>query len=199
MFAFILLALYCTVHAATKTCAKTATNYYSQRCCPVRDKSVFFDAVTSPLKVPQQDRCKPITNQAFRKLFPWITSAQQVEHIVDKANGPEHLEECNKDIMGNLIIAAGEWNQQVGQMCWKDVEREKRSVYGSDIMSYALTSAEECCGKAPSKAKYGVAVLAVVIPVIVFTLHLLLHSNCEKYKEKYDTVIEMVTRRDDQL
>lgn len=89
--------------------------------------------------------CEKMSNSELRKLYPWITRNDQVEHILDTNNGPKELESCSKQIRGNLIIANGTWNNQVGQLCWKDVEQEKRLVYGNDIFDTAYNSVKICC------------------------------------------------------
>lgn len=47
----------------------------------------------------------------------------QVEHIVDLSNSNNN---CSKNIYGNLIMAYGVWNQQVGRLNWNHVKNEKK-------------------------------------------------------------------------
>ena len=66
----------------------------------------------------------------------------QMEHIIDKSNTPYS---GNKDIAGNLVMSNPTWNNQIGQMNWSMVEREKRIVYRA-IFDKALKSVVECSG-----------------------------------------------------
>ena len=50
----------------------------------------------------------------------------EMEHIIDR-NG---VTECPTDILGNLVMAYGQWNNQVGQLNPGGVASEKWNVYG---------------------------------------------------------------------
>lgn len=65
----------------------------------------------------------------------------QAEHIIDLKNSI--LENCNKNIYGNLVMAYGKWNMEIGQLTWTDVEKEKRLVYG-DIFDKAIENIKIC-------------------------------------------------------
>ena len=60
----------------------------------------------------------------------------EVEHIIDK-NGPELNTYC-KNIAGNMVMALGKWNMELGRMTidynYYLSKREKEMVYGKDIM-----------------------------------------------------------------
>lgn len=53
----------------------------------------------------------------------------QVEHIIDKVTGDSELDSKNKNIVGNVIMAYGVWNNQVGQLKWSNVQQEKSEIY----------------------------------------------------------------------
>ncbi len=69
-------------------------------------------------------------------------SCYNLEHIIDISNSM--LEHQNKNIVGNIIMAYGKWNQQVGQLVWQNVEIEKREIYGNDIVNRAMLNIQYC-------------------------------------------------------
>ena len=71
-----------------------------------------------------------------------ISNSYQVEHIIDKSNTP--YDNCNTDITGNIIMAYGLWNQKIGQLCWNDVVKEKKVVYGDEILCSAIKNVIHC-------------------------------------------------------
>lgn len=66
----------------------------------------------------------------------------QVEHIIDRKNTP--YDPCNTNILGNVIMAYGKWNNEIGQRCWNDVKNEKIIVYGKDIFCQAIKNVIAC-------------------------------------------------------
>jgi hypothetical protein len=76
------------------------------------------------------------------------TNCYHVEHIVD-ANGPEftNCPRC-KDIPGNTIMAAGDWNMALGGIASKNYansQNEKTMIYGAPIMQRAKKYIQTCC------------------------------------------------------
>lgn len=142
----LLIVLYLPIvmseYLATVKCARLLSKYYldNNRSIP----STFYYPSTSPTLFVQ-DRCLPITNSQLRKQYSWVTKSDDVDHMVDNKNGPTYLSMCSKDIRGNKIVAIAAWNRAVGNMCWKDVEKEKRLVYGDTAVDYALDSVRICC------------------------------------------------------
>ena len=67
-----------------------------------------------------------------------------VEHMVDLSNTPFTGCNINANILGNVIMAYGVWNKQVGQLCWDDVFEEKRKVYGTKVMCDAIANIVDC-------------------------------------------------------
>jgi hypothetical protein len=76
------------------------------------------------------------------------TIAYDVEHIIDK-NGPEY-NDCDKDIVGNYVMANNEWNQILGIVAKFDYDKstkEKTKVYGNHMMNRVRLNIEKCCSK----------------------------------------------------
>lgn len=65
-----------------------------------------------------------------------------LEHIVDLRNSV--ADGYNKNILGNMVMAYGKWNQEMGGMKWPKVEVEKRRVYGDTIVDHAIANIIEC-------------------------------------------------------
>lgn len=72
-------------------------------------------------------------------------SCYNIEHIVDTKQSilPNH----NKNIVGNIIMAYGKWNQEMGTMLWDNVESEKREIYGNSIVDMAIENIQFCHDK----------------------------------------------------
>jgi hypothetical protein len=64
----------------------------------------------------------------------------EMEHIIDR-NG---VTSCPTNILGNLVMAYGRWNNQVGQLNPQGVAREKTQVYGN-IYRFAYFNVGFCC------------------------------------------------------
>lgn len=123
----------------------------------------------------------------------------EVEHIVDKKNTP--YDKCNTNILGNVIMAYGKWNNQVGQLCWKNVLYEKMQVYGNDIFCDAVSNIIKCgnCDiEMPMECKYinkphifplfsslvNDMLIILVIFIIVVILITGVIMGLKKYKQK---------------
>lgn len=132
----LLLLLIGIVLSAREKCGNYShTRYYNEH-LPIKREDFFIIGTFD-----NRDPCTPISNQAFRKLYPQYDDLD-VEHIIDNQFSVDN--NCNKNYMGNLVMANREWNQQVGQMCWKDVQNEKNEVYG-EIFALALYNVKKCC------------------------------------------------------
>lgn len=83
-------------------------------------------------------------NQSFRCLPRGTLDCYQVEHIIDQTTNDPELDRYEKNILGNLIMAYGRWNNQVGQLAWSHVEVEKSEVYGSLIFETAKAYVIQC-------------------------------------------------------
>jgi len=70
----------------------------------------------------------------------------EVEHIIDKANTDPDLVGLNVNIVGNLVMAYGRWNQQVGQLSWNNVVTEKREIYTTFLFETARHYVLTCNG-----------------------------------------------------
>jgi hypothetical protein len=76
------------------------------------------------------------------------TNCYHVEHIIDE-NGPEfaNCQRC-KDISGNMIMAAGDWNKALGGLArssYNQAQSEKILIYGSNIVQRAKNYITNCC------------------------------------------------------
>lgn len=76
------------------------------------------------------------------------TNCYHVEHIVDE-NGPD-FGSCSrcKDIPGNMIMAAGDWNMALGGLARKSYSQsqaEKTMIYGANVMQRAKYYIQQCC------------------------------------------------------
>ena len=67
----------------------------------------------------------------------------QVEHIIDKSNSDLSDAGYNVNIYGNIVMAYGKWNQQIGQRVWPIVAEEKSIIYG-DIYEQARQNIVSC-------------------------------------------------------
>ena len=97
-------------------------------------------------------------------------------------------------IRGNLIISIGVWNTQVGNMCWDDVEVEKRKVYGNQIMDFALSSVKACCQE--EGVVYGIYILLPLLIICTF-IAIFVCNNYEFVKSKFDTCVQMCGGRNE--
>lgn len=79
----------------------------------------------------------PITKKRTNKCY-------NVEHIIDKNYAIPALANYDKNIFGNIIMAYGVWNQQIGNLQWQCVEAEKREIYSDDIVNKAIEYIKKC-------------------------------------------------------
>jgi len=179
MIFFVFTLLFYISHGARPTCAqRTQTDYY------LRNKgapAALFYFNTRQV----EDKCQVISNSEFRKQYSQLTPKEHVEHIIDINNGPSELLNCNKQIRGNMIIANGDWNRQVGQLCWKDVSVEKRLVYGDEIFNSAYDAVRSCCINTPKMGDIVGVVVAIVAGltlsiVVVIIVNSYIRENANK-------------------
>lgn len=153
----ILIALFLFVQSAVNKCGKTNTELYDTM------KGHESDYIQFNTFFGQQNKCLDLGYTYRNKYIALLESnginctgnycayggfdcqkrpCYEVEHIVDLTNTP--YQNCNPNILGNVIMAYDKWNRQVGQMCWKDVESEKMAVYGKKIFCEAVRNVVEC-------------------------------------------------------
>jgi len=70
------------------------------------------------------------------------------EHIIDLNQAGSDYNNCDKNILGNMIIAYGQWNYEVGtgssfKSNWENIKREKTEVY-QDIFNMADFYVRNC-------------------------------------------------------
>jgi hypothetical protein len=75
-----------------------------------------------------------------------INNCYQVEHIIDRNTCDPELEGKDKNIMGNLIMAYGKWNIEVGQLSRDNVQNEKREIYTRFLYETAREFVLTCGG-----------------------------------------------------
>lgn len=152
---YILILLITLVLAAKPKCtSKHQTTYYLEHSREI-PQSFYYPKTVST----EEEHCTPTKNQELRNFYN-VGRSDHVEHIIDSANGPVDLIDCDKNIGGNLVIVDAIWNQQVGQLCWADAEAEKRKVYGDVIVSNAYQAVKECC-----KSKTNITIFNVCLGI----------------------------------
>lgn len=107
--------------------------------------------------------------------YKYITSSNsyEVEHIIEVHHS--ELNNCNKNIYGNIIFAYGKWNRQVGQLNWNNCKNEKVEVYGKTIVDTAIKNIIKCdprCGNM-STGNNLQAYTAINICVYIFIIFLI--------------------------
>ena len=70
------------------------------------------------------------------------------EHIIDLNQAGQEYNNCDKNILGNMVIAYGQWNYEVGTKNpfrgnWENIKREKTEVY-KDIFNMADFYVRNC-------------------------------------------------------
>ena len=175
--------------AARKECtSRQQTEYYS-----AHRKSIpraFYHPKTASSR---EERCNPTTNQYLRKLLN-VSAEDEVEHIIDSTNGPPELIDCDKNIRGNLIIARGTWNRQVGQLCWERAEAKKRKVYDDEIVDFAYASVKQCCQSQNRMEIFqGFIGIAAIMMTIGLILYFLRRWQRKDYQPADVTELEEVT------
>jgi len=147
MLQAILFVLFITSFAARKNCNALHSNFFSDNYG--KTNTQFFVRETFTFIDP----CETITNSKFRAKYPQYLSDNQVEHIIDKENSEQDLETCDKNIIGNLVLANGAWNMGAGQLCWDNAKIEKSLVYG-DIFPQAMDNVHKCCHTNPNYPEF---------------------------------------------
>lgn len=71
-----------------------------------------------------------------------FSNSYEVDHIIELKNS--ELNTYNKNIYGNIILAYGKWNRQVGNLNWTYGKKEKIRVYGKDIVDQAIENIKQC-------------------------------------------------------
>lgn len=108
---------------------------------PVKSRTAYLKILAENNVSCTGDWC---VNGDFQKSPDNSLDYYQVEHIIDLKNSVYEDDDPCKKILGNLIMAYGKWNNQVGKLSWLNVEREKREIYGDFIVDSALLSIEMC-------------------------------------------------------
>lgn len=142
--------------------------YINRNATKLGNKDYFyFDVRTFGSDFSEEVQCKTVyetSNQPFRNYISqrfdcdgeWCNDGwhctvpmecYEVEHIIDK-NGPEFTNQfCNKNVFGNLVMAYGRWNRQLGNLQNKNYKyslNEKREIYNEERLNMARAIIERC-------------------------------------------------------
>lgn len=136
------------------------------------------------------DNCEPTANSELRKFYD-VGPLDEIDHIIDSSNGPQEIIDCNKNIRGNLIVVRGKWNTGVGQLCWADVEAEKKEVYGDVIFNRAYNAVKSCCASQNNMSIFYACAGIVAIFTVSGTVVYLLHQFSQDKRSQAATVYEL--------
>lgn len=144
MITFLLvLSLSNFCFGAKKLCVSRHTGFFYENYN--NSNALFF--IRETFAPDGSNRCHHITNDYYRNVLYSNINKQGIdtEHIIDLKNSEPELDDCDKEILGNMILANRSWNRAVGSLCWEYVKAEKLQVYG-DIFNEAMRNVRECCG-----------------------------------------------------
>jgi len=73
-----------------------------------------------------------------------VLDCYQGEHIIDRRDSIPEFAEDDKNIFGNIVMAYGWWNNQIGRLSWDRTETEKREIYGELIVDKVIENIRKC-------------------------------------------------------
>lgn len=180
-----------TVAARCNIVSKEHTDIYYDWHTNLFDKTFFLNETffTDPSII-----CTPVTRQSYIQLLQdyniscsgdWCIDGQfkclsnnnncyHVEHIIDTTCSIKEFEYMDKNILGNVIMAYGLWNIQVGQLSWSNVEAEKREIYKSYIFDNAIKAIRYCNQQQPPPSSVTTFIASILYLVIGIMLLLTL-------------------------
>ncbi len=151
----ILILLFTITLASRKECKATSTGIPLS---PSLARPETFGGGQSP--------CMKLDSRVFKEASPYDTKVLNIEHIVELQNS--EMDECDKDIFGNVILADAKWNRAVGNLCWKYGSVEKQQVYGP-IFQRAIDNVRACCIKeSPNDVSLTVIAIVLIIATALF-------------------------------
>lgn len=115
-----------------------------------------------------------------------VDNSYEVEHIIELQNS--ELNNCNKNIYGNIILAYGKWNRQVGNLDWKNGKQEKERIYGRNIVKQALENIKKCdssCNEPLPEIGYifmYIAFIVILVGIVIGNIMHLSKSCCVEQK-----------------
>jgi hypothetical protein len=149
------------------------------------ENSLFFDQQTFGYLTGNDNICRklsPVSNTKFRDYINLqfnctgqhcinnqficeqgdSRNCYNVEHIIEKSQTVRAIcqdTKCDVNIFGNLVMAWGVWNQQLGQLSRNspnDSYHEKLIVYGQNVFDQVISAIEQCnpgciCNTGPDK------------------------------------------------
>lgn len=75
-------------------------------------------------------------------VYKQSSDSYEIEHIIELKNS--ELNTYDKNIYGNILLAYGTWNRQLGNLNWTYGKQEKIRVYGKDIVEQAIKNIKIC-------------------------------------------------------
>ncbi len=153
----LVFTLLIAVLAFRDKCGSEHSTYFME------NKEVPFIADTFHTK----SVCRKISNAEFRTLVN-APVGYDVDHIIETENDDPELAKCDKNILGNLILAPSSWNRGVGNLCYQYGRAEKLAVYGN-IREMASQNVARCCAEEGMATIMIVAFLCIVaiIPITI--------------------------------
>lgn len=106
------------------------------------------------------------------------TECWQVEHIIDQSNSDLVDEGYDVNILGNVIMAYGKWNVQIGQRIWPIVEEEKSLIYGNiyNISRNIITGCVDSDSWSSTKTDHRICDIDISVPITGVTIFLIIVS-----------------------
>lgn len=227
MFLILLISyIHCIYCAKTNSNKKHSDIYnnYKNNEFPISD---FYMKNTFGGNLLSIDKCKPYTTRkefinTLNRLnikcsgkwcncdgtYKYISlyKSYEIEHIIDLKNS--ELNNCNKNIYGNIVLTYGLWNRQVGNLNWNNAKKEKSEIYGN-IVNKALLNIIDCDPECENNNNidnhieykyiyYCIGILSFVVMLIfmlIFIIGIITYLIIKKYDDKseikYDSLIDL--------
>lgn len=146
----------------------------SDICQPIENRYEYVKILINNNISCANDRCP---NNSWN-CKNYCRQGYQMEHIIDKNNADILLKNCSTNILGNLIMAYGIWNMQMGALNWAAVMGEKMDIYG-DIFADAYSNVRKCCFSKQQKTfNYPLLIVVIFTSFIInFTIYRLKKKN----------------------
>lgn len=152
IYSFATHELDCDIHTAvfTEHGSSNENNYYfvnktygrnlGIEICTVNEGTKSFRNVLNKQMPCNGAHCQPNASTSWGCLKNNSQECYNVEHIIPVKHNISELLDCNANIYGNLIMAYGLWNQQLGNTHYA----EKKLIYGN-VFDEAYKAVYWCC------------------------------------------------------
>ena len=187
-----------------ETTAQMHTQFFEKNWALVgNNNSYFFDSATFGVNYPI-DPCTPNSENNNHKFKNYVDSMTEctgqwcindefkcvrgdsrkcynTEHIID-LNGPE-LQEYNKNIFANLVMACGIWNQQMGRLqvrSYSALINEKETVYSFEVVNLVRQMIIRCHGSQASTNFSSIMIAGIVISSLGLFLLVIVCTRCTR-------------------